>query len=69
MDVWPIISVGCHMPCYAPPHLALAGVEAGSVATEAEHQNMTQYRAMYLFVPLAIETSGAFDSAAAAFFY
>ena len=55
---------------YAPSHLALAGVEAGSVAgvkadsvaTEAEYHKRTKYLCAFF------ETSGPFGPAAAAFF-
>ncbi len=66
MEVQSIISVGCHI------HLcSLAGVDAGNVATKAEYHKRTKYHeldSVYLFVPLAIETSGAFGPAAAALF-
>ena len=45
---------------YAPSHLGFAGVEAGSVATEAEHHKRTKYQELdstYLF----FETSGTLD--------
>ena len=50
----------------------VAGIEAGSVATETEYHKRTKYQELdyvYLFMLLAIETSGAFGSAAAAFFF
>ena len=49
---------------------SVAGVEAGSVATEAEVHKRIKYQdldSVYLFVPLAVETSGALGLAATAF--
>ena len=44
MEMWSIISVGFTCPdTYAPAHLALAGVEADSVAAEAEYHKRIKY--------------------------
>ena len=52
-------------------HLALAGIEAGSVAAQAENYKRTSFQelnSVYLFVPLVIETGGDFSPTATAFF-
>ena len=60
---------------YAPSHLALAGVEAGSVATEAEYipqEDKISRVGLYfvnLFVSLDTETSGDFGPAVAAILF
>ena len=51
-------------------HVSLAACEAGNVANEAEHKKKVKYSNLgdqYLFVPLAVETSGSFGSAAMSF--
>ena len=56
---------------FSTSHVSLAACEAGNVANEAEHRKKVKYSNLgdqYLFVPLAVETSGSFSSAARSFF-
>ena len=56
---------------FSSSHVSLAACGAGNVADEAEYQKKIEYSNLgdqYLFVPLAVETSGAFGQAAVSFF-
>ncbi len=55
----------------APSHSALAVREAGAVAADAEHRKTRKYSHLvssHVFVPVAIETLGAFGGEARSFF-
>ena len=56
---------------FAPSHSVLATSEAGIVVNEAEKRKATKYSSLsstHHFIPIAIETSGAFGQEAFAFF-
>ena len=48
-----------------PPHMSLAGTSAGNVVNETDHHMRLKHGQLepsYIFIPLAIETSGALGS-------
>ena len=54
---------------FSSSRISLAACGAGNVANEAEQKiKYSNLGDQYLFVPLAVETSGAFGSAAVSFF-
>ena len=55
---------------FATSHVSLAACGAGNAANEAEHKKKIKYSNLgdqYLFIPLAVEKSGSFGSAAMLF--